>query len=295
MRRALAPFAALAVLVAIGLWFASAPRGVDATTAAEMAKPGDVEAGRVVFAVAGCESCHVSAGQSDPLRLGGGTPMATPFGTIYPPNISPDRNNGIGGWTPLEFADAILTGVSRRGEHLYPALPYPSYRLMTTKDARDLFAYLLTLPPVAGKAPPTSLAFPFSIRRGIGLWKLLYTQAPPAPPAGRSAAWSLGRYLVEGPGHCGECHSPRDMLGGVAWGNRLKGGALPDGKGKAPALTPAGLKDWSKDDIAEALSSGFTPTGDTLGGAMAAVVRNTAQLPGEYRSAMAEYLKAGRE
>jgi mono/diheme cytochrome c family protein len=114
------------------------------------------------------------------------------------------------------------------------------------------------------------------------------------PPAA-GEAWRLGRYLVLGPGHCAECHSPRDFLGGIIPGQRLAGGPLPDGKGKAPSLTAMGLKDWSKSDIEEALSSGFTPSGDSLGGPMAEVVRNTAQLPASYREAIAEYLKSGVE
>jgi mono/diheme cytochrome c family protein len=295
MKRALASLAALLSLAAIAAWVLSAPRKIDAATAAEVSAPGDAVAGRIVFYAGGCDSCHASPGQSDPLKLGGGAPLATPFGAFYPPNISPDATDGIGAWSASDFANALIAGVARGGEHLYPAFPYPSYRLMTVKDVRDLFAYLKTLPPVAGRAPATKLAFPFNIRRAVGLWKLVYLTAPPPAPAGKSEAWRFGRYMVEGPGHCAECHSPRDWLGGVAWNNRLKGGPLPDGKGKAPALTPAALKDWSQEDIAEALSSGFTPSGDSLGSAMAAVVRNTAELPPSYRAAIAEYLKTGRE
>ena len=294
MKRVWAALVFLGLVAAGAGWLLSAPTKLDAATLAEIAKPGDSEAGRSVFAAAGCEACHMSPGQKDTTKLGGGAALASPFGAFYPPNISPDPKDGIGGWSAADFANALLAGVSPSGEHLYPAFPYPSYRLMTATDVRNLFAYLKSLPPVAGKAPPTRLAFPFNIRRAVGLWKLIYLQTPPPEPAGHDEAWRFGRYLVEGPGHCAECHSPRDLLGGVAWANRLKGGPLPDGKGKAPALTPAALKDWSADDIAEALSSGFTPTGDTLGGAMAAVVRNTAQLPSSYRAAIAEYLKTGR-
>ena len=295
MKPALFWLVGLAVVVTLAGWVLTAPQRIDARVAAEVAEPGDAAAGRVVFYLAGCESCHASPGQSDPLRLGGGLAMPTPFGTFYPPNVSPDVKDGIGGWSAVDFANALIAGVSPRGEHLYPAFPYPSYRLMTPKDVRDLWAFLNTLAPVAGRAPATSLAFPFNIRRALGLWKRLYLDAPPPAPAGASEAWTLGRYLVEGPGHCAECHSPRDFLGGVAWKDRLKGGPLPDGKGKAPALTPAALKDWSKEDIADALSSGFTPSGDTLGGSMAAVVRNMAELPASYRAAIAEYIKSGRD
>jgi len=290
--------AGLAAAAAVGAaaWFASAPRGLDRATEETVAAPGSAEAGRIVFFAGGCDSCHMSPGQSDPLRLGGGLELKTPFGSFYPPNISPDVEDGIGAWSARDFARALLLGVSPSGEPFYPAFPYTSYRRMTAVDVRDLFAFLRSLPAVAGRAPPHRLAFPFSFRRGLDLWRRLYLRPRAFPDAPkRDAAWRLGRYLVEGPGHCAECHSPRDGFGGVAWGDRLKGGPLPDGKGKAPALTPAALKDWSKEDIAEALSSGFTPTGDTLGSAMAAVVRNTAELPPAYRAAIADYLKEGRQ
>lgn len=294
MQRLAIALVILVTIAAVAAWFAAAPRDIGWETAEAAVAPGDPNAGRIVFYESGCDSCHQSPGQDDPLKLGGGAPLATPFGTFYPPNISTDPNDGIGAWTVVDFANALLGGVSRDGQHLYPAFPYPSYRLMTTGDVRDLFAFLKTLPPVQGRAPSTRLRFPFNIRRAIGFWKWLYLKPPPAPPADASPSWRLGRYLVEGPGHCAECHSPRDALGGIAWSRRLQGGPLPDGKGKAPALTPEALRDWSREDIADALSSGFTPSGDTLGGPMAAVVRNTAQLPAAYRAAIADYLKTGR-
>jgi mono/diheme cytochrome c family protein len=292
MKKLTAPIGLFLGIVAIALWILSGPRKIDAETAAEMSAAGDPAAGKVVFFAAGCESCHMSPGQSDPFRLGGGLALKTPFGAFYPPNISPDVKDGIGAWGAVDFANALLAGVSPRGEHYYPAFPYASYRMMKVADVRDLFTFLKTLPPVTGRPPPTSLGFPFSVRRGVGLWKSWYLSEPRlSDKVAPNSAWSLGRYLVEGPGHCAECHSPRDVFGGVIAGKRLAGGALPDGKGKAPDLTATGLKDWSRADIVEALSSGFTPSGDTLGGAMAAVVRNTAQLPPSYREAIAEYLK----
>jgi len=190
----------------------------------------------------------------------------------------------------------ILTnglGVSPDGRHYYPALPYTSYHNMKTADARDLMAFLRTLPPVHGRPPAHRLAFPFSIRRGIGLWKLLYLdQATIEPDPTKSDAWNLGRYLVEGPGHCAECHSPRDMFGGIVAARRFSGGPSPDGKGKAPDITSGGLAQWSQADIVGALATGLTPDGDSLGGPMAAVVRDFAQLPESYREAVAEYLKS---
>jgi mono/diheme cytochrome c family protein len=285
----------LATVAALGAlaWFASAPRPLEPAVAEAASAPGDADAGRIVFHAAGCASCHKSPGQPDPLRLGGGMELKTPFGSFYPPNISPDAKDGVGAWSGRDFAAALLAGVSPRGEHYYPVFPYPSYRRMTPTDVRDLLAFLRTLPAVAGRSPPHAIAFPFALRRSLGLWKRLYLGPRAFPDApDRDASWKLGRYLVEAPGHCGECHSPRNLLGAVVANRRLSGAPIADGKGKAPDITAAGLKDWSKADIVEALTSGFTPTGDTLGGPMAEVVRETAQLPPAYREAIADYLKS---
>lgn len=275
-------------VAAVTAWFPTAPRFVDQETLRAIDEPADASAGRIVFFESGCESCHVSPGQSDPMKLGGGMALATPFGTFYPPNISPDPRDGIGEWTAGRFANALLEGVSPNGEHYYPAFPYSSYRRLKAVDVRDLFAFLKTLAPVAGRAPKTNLAFPLNIRRAVGVWKRLYLADEAAPKSN----WALGEYIVNGPGHCGECHSPRGWLGGIIAGKSLTGAPMMDGKGKAPDLTSKGLKDWSKADIVEALSSGFTPSGDSLGGAMAAVVRNTSQLPKDRLEAIADYLKS---
>ena len=164
----------LVAAAAAAAWVATSPRTISAEVAAAVAEPGDPEAGKNVFYIAGCESCHMSPGQKDPLRLGGGMELKTPFGSFFPPNISPDLRDGIGGWASADFANALMAGVSPQGEHLYPAFPYPSYRHMSIKDVRDLFAFLHTPPPVSGRAPPNALKFPFSIRRAVGFWKLLY-------------------------------------------------------------------------------------------------------------------------
>jgi mono/diheme cytochrome c family protein len=285
----LAAATAAVVLVA---WFATSPRTIDAETAKAVSAPGDPAAGKIVFFLAGCDSCHQSPGQADPLRLGGGFELKTPFGSFFPPNISPDPVDGLGAWTAVDFANALLAGVSPAGEHYFPAFPYPSYRHMSAKDVRDLFAFLRTTPPVSGRPPPHALQPPFSIRRAVGLWKLLYLPRIAGPAADPGNPEDRGRYLVEGPGHCAECHSPRSFLGGVVASRRLTGGLLPDGKGKAPDITASGLKDWSETDLAYALSTGLTPSGDTLGGPMAAVVRNLAQVPAEDLAAIARYLKS---
>jgi mono/diheme cytochrome c family protein len=284
--------AAIVAVAALIAWFVTAPHVVSAEVARGVSAPGDPAAGRIVFYLGGCASCHMSPGQTDNTRLGGGMELKTPFGAVYPPNISPDPVDGLGAWTAIDFANAVMAGVSPEAEHLYPAFPYPSYCRMSIKDVRDLFAYLRTTTPVPGRPPPNALAFPFSIRRAVGVWKLLYMpridHSLAVDPDGLEAR---GRYLVEGPGHCAECHSPRTFLGGVIENRRLTGGVLPDGK-KTPNITAAGLKDWSETDISDALSTGLTPTGDVLAGAMAEVVRNLEHAPPQDLAAIAHYLKS---
>jgi mono/diheme cytochrome c family protein len=290
---------ALLILAALGAaagWILSAPRPVYAREDwRSFEEGGDARRGREVFLIAGCQVCHAEPGQSDPLRLGGGLRLKTPFGSFFPPNISPDENDGIGRWKVVDLANALLAGASPDGRNYYPALPYTSYHNMTLADIRDLMYYLRTLPAVSGRAPDHRLVFPFSIRRGVGLWKLLYLEKPglPADPQ-RSPEWNRGHYIVEGPGHCAECHSPRNMFGAIVASRRFAGGPTPDGKGKAPNITPvpSGFGQWSKGDIETALSLGLTPDGDSLGGDMAAEVRTLSQLPDSDRVAIAEYLKS---
>jgi mono/diheme cytochrome c family protein len=254
---------------------------------------GDAATGRLVYFAGGCDSCHKSPGQDDPLRLGGGLALNTPFGTFYPPNISADPVDGIGRWRPVDIANALLSGVSRDGQNLYPAFPYPSYQRMTPKDVADLIAFLRTVPAVAGRAPANDLKFPFSIRRAVGLWNLLFfDNAGLRPDSGQSEQWNRGRYLVEGPGHCGECHTPRGLFGEMDTTRALAGAPLPDGHGKSPNLRGGDFLNWTAADIVEALTSGFTPSGDVLGDGMTAVVRNLAELPESDRQAIAVYLKS---
>jgi mono/diheme cytochrome c family protein len=246
-----------------------------------------------MFFAGGCDSCHSTPEQPDPLRLGGGLELKTPFGSFYPPNISSDPVDGIGAWREVDLANALLSGVSPDGRHYYPAFPYTSYQRMNPSDVADLIAFLRTLPPVQGRPPGHRLIFPFSVRRALGIWRLLYfDNAGLAPDSNRSAEWNLGRYLVEGPGHCGECHTPRNLLGAMKPSLRLAGAPVLDGKGNAPNLTGANLADWTNADVVEALTSGFTPVGDVLGGGMTSVVRNLAQLPQSDREAIAVYLKS---
>jgi mono/diheme cytochrome c family protein len=238
-------------------------------------------------------SCHATPGQQDPTHLGGGLALASPFGTFFPPNISPDRKDGIGAWSEADFVTALLKGTSPDGQHYYPAFPYPSYQHIKLDDARDLFAYLHTLPAVTGQAPPHQLPLPFRWRRLVGGWNFLFLDGKPfTSDPSKSAQWNRGAYLVNGPGHCAECHSPRNILGAIEADKRFAGGPDLSGKGSVPNITQKGLPDWSEDDIAYLLETGHTPDGDSVGGSMTEVIRNTSQIPQADREAMAVYLKS---
>ncbi|MGX7872082.1 c-type cytochrome [Mesorhizobium sp. ORM6] len=288
------------VLAAAGTaagWLLSAPVRLDAAVRAQLG-PGDAAKGKRIFYAGGCTSCHAKPGsQGDArLQLVGGLELKTPFGTFVPPNISQDPKDGIGAWSLDDFANAMLKGVSPSGEHFYPAFPYASYARMKPSDIADLYAFLKTLRAVAGKAPGHSLGFPFNIRRGIGLWKLLYLSDRPvvALPDAAPDPVAAGRYLVEGPGHCGECHTPRDFAGGIRKSEWLAGAVAAEGSGVVPNITSGegGMGKWSEADIANYLETGFTPDFDSVGGAMVDVQRNMAELTAGDRAAIAAYLKA---
>ncbi|MGY4307355.1 mono/diheme cytochrome c family protein [Bradyrhizobium sp. USDA 4369] len=291
MRRRL--LLALCVLGAAGLatfWWLTRPTTV--TLAAATRAP-DLANGQEIFNIGGCASCHAVPNQQDRLKLGGGLPLASPFGTFYAPNISPDPKHGIGRWSEADFVNAVLKGVSPGGSHYYPAFPYTSYAGAKVDDVRDLFAYMKTLPPVAGPSRPHDLPFPFNIRRTVGVWKLLFfADKPFVADSARSAEWNRGAYLVNTFGHCAECHSQRNPLGGIVTAQRLAGGPDPEGQGFVPNITQKGLSDWSESDISYFLETGQLPDGDSAGGSMARVIRNTSQLTPDDRKAMAVYLKS---
>jgi mono/diheme cytochrome c family protein len=186
-------------------------------------------------------------------------------------------------------------GLAPDGRHLYPAFPYTSYARMQPQDVLDLWAYLLSLPPVDSEVAQHELRFPFMLRRGIGLWKRLHLDpAPVVALAGDDPQLERGRYLVEGAGHCGECHTPRDLTQGLRLDRWLAGAANPEGEGRVPDLSPHadGLGDWSAADIEYYLESGVDPDYDVVGGSMVAVQENMARLPAADRAAIAAYLKA---
>lgn len=265
---------------ALGLWLTH-PDRVDPTDYAGLT--GSPDRGEMVFHAAGCHSCHAAEGE---LALAGGQAFPSDFGTFYAPNISSDPQHGIGAWTVNDFANAVQRGVSPDGQHYYPAFPYGSYARMTNQDLVDLWAYMLLQPASATPSKDLDVGFPFNFRRSLGGWKLLFANEDwvidPTPS-------DRGRYLVEALAHCGECHTPRNALGGLDLANWLTGAPNPSGEGRVPGITPAQLG-WSANDIAFYLESGFTPDFDSVGGHMVAVVDNMAKLPAEDRQAIAEYL-----
>jgi mono/diheme cytochrome c family protein len=225
------------------------------------------------------------------LILSGGQRFPSDFGTFVAPNISQDPEHGIGNWTLLELANAITRGVSPSGEHYYPALPYASYARMEMQDVADLHAFLKTLPADPRPSQPHELGFPFSIRAGIGIWKLMFLSDDWALKGNLTPTASRGRYIAEALAHCGECHTPRTLLGGMDTARWLAGAPNPSGEGRIPNITPAGLG-WSAAEIVQYLTTGFTPDYDSVGGHMVHVVENMARLPESDRQAVAEYLLA---
>jgi len=227
------------------------------------------------------------------LQLGGGLAIGSPFGTFYAPNISQDPTDGIGRWSETDFANAVMKGISPDGAHYFPAFPYTSYTHAKVDDVRDLFAYLKTLPAVPGKARDHDLPFPFNIRRNVGIWKLLFMDDRRfVADAARSAQWNRGAYLVNSFGHCAECHSPRNVLGGIVTSQRFAGGPSAEGEGWVPNITQKGIGEWSETEIADFLETGDMPEGDSASGAMRPVIKNLAQLTAEDRAAIADYLKS---
>lgn len=292
MFRKLVVLALVAVAVGLGaFWFITIPAVIPAS--ALQAYTPSLANGQTTFNAGGCSSCHAVPDQPDRLRLGGGLAIPSPFGTFYAPNISPDPKDGIGRWSEADFVTAVLKGTSPRGTHYFPAFPYGSYQHAKVEDVRDLFAYLKTLPPVAGKVRDHDVPFPFNIRRNLGGWKFLFLDGKPfVPDPARNEQWNRGAYLVNSFGHCAECHSPRNPLGGIITAQRFAGGSNPEGKGWVPNITQKGLSDWSDKAIAYFLQTGETPDGDSVGSSMTRVIRNTSQLSDADRMAMAVYLKS---
>lgn len=280
----------LGLLGGAAFWFLTRPVTLPASAFADLT--GNVANGEAVFWAAGCASCHMadSAEGDAELVLSGGQKFPSDFGTFLAPNISPDPEHGIGGWDLPTFANAITRGVSPEGEHYYPVLPYAAYNKLTLQDVADLKSFMDTLPPSTTASLPHELSFPFTQRRGLGLWKLLFLRQDWAIAGELTEPQTRGRYISEAMAHCAECHTARNAIGGLKRDLWLSGAPNPSGKGTIPNITPGKLA-WTEAEIVEYLTSGFTPDFDSVGGHMTHVVENMARLPESDRQAVAAYLK----
>lgn len=280
--------AAVVAAVAVAAWL-TFPQALPASalTAHAPHQP-DLANGERLYHAGGCASCHGE-------RLEGGLELATGFGLFRAPNISPHPDAGIGGWSGLDFVNAMKRGVSPEGRHYYPAFPYASYTRMTIPDLLDLKAWLDRFEPVPQPVAGHELGLPWSLRRGLGLWKRRYLDdAPVTALPEDDPELARGRYLVEAVGHCAECHTPRDRFGGLDRARWLAGAPSLESDGRVPNITshPEGLADWSLQDFERYFRSGFTPDYDTVGGSMVEVQENLARLDEADRRAIAAYLLA---
>jgi mono/diheme cytochrome c family protein len=277
----------LALCVGAGLYI-TRPRSADPELLTGIVP--NPENGALVFAAMGCASCHSATEDGTPDALPGGHKFVTQFGTFIAPNISPHPEHGIGAWSDLDIASAVLHGKSPRGQHYYPAFPYSSYARATAQDIADLISHLRSLPPQDVPNQPHDVGFPFNIRASLGGWKLLFAKDDWVVDGDLTDVETRGRYLVEALGHCGECHTPRNPLGGLSKSEWLTGAPNPSGSGRIPGITKSQLT-WSDADVAAYLTTGFTPEFDTAGGSMAEVVENLAKLPRSDVDAIVAYLR----
>lgn len=259
-----------------------------------------MERGELLFHMGGCQSCHTA---KDGAPLAGGEPLKTPLGTFLPPNITPDPQAGIGAWSDEDFLRAMTEGLSPDGRPYYPSFPFTSYARMSRDDLLALWSYLKTeIAPSDEPSRPHELIFPASQRWGLWPWRWLFFDPQPiVPDPERDAAWNEGAYLVQGPGHCAECHSPRTFWGfGVADpAQPLSGNPGDLVTGRAPNITAdpeQGIGGWSADDLDTFLTLGMTPEGDFVGGEMAKVIENaTGMITPEARAAIVTYLLAPKD
>jgi mono/diheme cytochrome c family protein len=253
--------------------------------------------GEILFNAGGCMSCHKPDPKQaglDPTLPSGGAPLKTPIGVLYPPNLTPDAQTGLGNWSDLDFVNAMQRGISKSGQHLIPAFPYTSYAAMPVEDVLDIKAYLMSLPPVASPKREADIPIAFLLRRGLGLWKFLGLDTTPwQPDASQGQAWNRGSYLVNGPGHCGECHTPRNLIMARDESRKFMGGPALEGQGKVPGMRGLLERGRYKDqkDLATALQFGEEFGYENMAaGGMRQVQINMSKLPQSDIDAIAEYL-----
>jgi mono/diheme cytochrome c family protein len=251
----------------------------------------DAGKGEYLAKAGGCVGCHTDTRPGAP-RFAGGREIATPFGKFFGPNITPDPGAGIGRWSEADFITVMRFGLRPDGSQSFPAFPYASFTKITDADLKDLYAYLRSIPASSQPSKPHELRFPYGLRFLVRFWKWLYfVPGPFVPDPARSAVLNRGAYLVDALGHCGECHTPRNFLGGPKQSRYLAGGRLLEGR--TANLTPSRLKRWNDAQLAQFLRTGATPEGDVPADAMDEVIRNTtSQLSPPDLAALIAYLRS---
>ena len=283
-------FAAAALIAAFSLTV------TPSSGSAQTAVKGDAKRGEYVARLGGCHSCHTDHKKRGP-SLAGGVTLKSPFGTFHVPNITPDKETGIGGWSEEDFIRAMTEGVAPDGSHYYPSFPYTSYTRMTRQDLVDLKAYLDAVQPVRKETPAHELSFPYNIRFMLGPWKwIFFDRGEFEPKPDRSGTWNRGAYIVTGPAHCGECHTARNFFGATSDDFALGGTRVGADGEPVPNITPhpkQGIGTWSSSDIEFALKSGMLPDGDFVGSSMAEMVENSSSHWTDADiKAVAEYLRS---
>jgi len=247
--------------------------------------------GRYQAILGDCEACHTAPGAKP---LSGGLPLETPFGQLIPPNITPDKASGIGEWSEADFRNALKNGIGHEGKRLYPAMPYPAYTKMSDQDISNLWAYIRTVDPVFNPVEANQLPFPFNIRTSMLGWNMLnFTPQEFRPDPSKSEAWNRGAYIVEGPGHCGTCHSPKTALGADKTSQALEGASLQGWF--APNITGnpyIGIGSWSEEDIVQYLKTGANARTIASGPMAEAIEASTSKMTDEDVKAIATYLKS---
>jgi mono/diheme cytochrome c family protein len=249
-----------------------------------------VEKGRYLSVLGDCAGCHTAQGGQP---FAGGLALDTPFGKLVAPNITPDRDTGIGNMTDDEFVAALHDGRGRNGKRLYPAMPYPAYTRMSRDDILAMRSYFKTIQPVNNAVESNQLPFPFNIRLAMAFWNWLnFTPGRFQPNPQKSAEWNRGAYLVEGPAHCGTCHTPKTALGGDKTATPLAGATLQGWFApNITANTHNGIGGWSKDDLVAYLKTGANQYTLASGPMSEAVTHSTSQMTDEDLAAIATYLK----
>ena len=287
---------ALAVIV-IGGFFAlthQAAMEPAAQPAAGSFSQQQIDKGKLLAAMGDCAVCHTAPGGT---KNTGGLPIASPFGTIYTTNITPDAETGIGNWSYEAFERAMRHGVNRDGQYLYPAFPYTAFTRVTDDDMKALYAFLMTQPAVKHQPPKTSLNFPFNIRPGIAAWNWVYLKKGPLPDDNsKPPEWNRGAYIAEGLGHCSACHSPRDQFAGEKGGAEKFAGNTLDGW-TVPALTSktSAPMAWTADDLYAYFKHGFSPRHGSAAGPMAPVVHGMSQQSDADIKALASYIMSFKD